>query len=648
MGYVIGRDTSARMWVLGVWLAALLGWGLCAPAIAATDLAVVPLFDDKQSEPMNTWGGYWSVGHAQPDINLRVCDMPAGRHALRLELSRVQPAEKRYLQCFASGFGRSREYYQTRDMTRYQRLRFRVQNVTGVPLHGALQLKDYRDTPEHSVTYHYELSSRPDWGLVDIPLAPGAAGRTLHGQPDLSRILAVDFIFEAQRAIAAGQIYLQDITLVEPGGPAGIDSSPLFSLVERLARRQWDGLLAAHNRAHGLIPNNSYQATDAGLNTTAAVLWMLPAATRRHWVEKDVADRYVQLVVGTIDRLLDGARHLPPRYVDWATLKPSLLPEESTVDAAFLALALYQYESWPSTPQPLRQAIDRTRNRFDFAAFGSPAGWRMAYRYQTPCCPEGFIRCTYNGYTSEGSLISLAAHLTHAHAVTIEKHWNSSANRVRAGLVASQGAPVVHQMAEFRSPFTQALWNLFVDVRQRGVDTYPDNRLAVNPWQNFVCYEQNVLARLAELGRPWLVQPDAGDDGSLCCYQPFSVYDSYGRSDLFMPWSAGIALLSGVDRAEPALRFLLEHRLCDVFGLADSARWTTGAAEPYAVAARHDFWNTSLSTMALLEWLDGPQGLSRSFAALPEVRAALDRVFPAEQPNHNRISAITAVVSNPR
>ena len=267
----------------------------------------------------------------------------------------------------------------------------------------------------------------------------------------------------------------------------------------------------------------------------------------------------------------------------------------------------------------------------------------MAYRYQTPCSLEGFIPCTYNGYTNEGSLISLAAHLTHGHTVAIETLWNSSANRVRAALVASQGAPVVHQMSEFRSPFTQALWNLFVDVRLRGVDTYPDNRLAVNPWQNFVCYEQNVLAKLAELGRPYLVQPDAGDDGSLCCYQPFSVYNDRGRSDLFMPWSAGLALLSGVERAEGALRFLLEHGLHDAFGLADSARWTTGAAEPYAVAARHDFWNTSLSTMALLEWLDGPKGLSRSFAALPEVRAALDRVFPAERDNRNRLSAVTAV-----
>ena len=34
--------------------------------------------------------------------------------------------------------------------------------------------------------------------------------------------------------------------------------------------------------------------------------------------------------------------------------------------------------------------------------------------------------------------------------------------------------------------------------------------------------------------------------------------------------------------------------------------------------------------MAMLEWLDGDRRLSKSFASLPEVRAALDRVFRPE------------------
>ena len=178
MGYVLAHLTSARRLALGVWLAAMLAGGPCPAAAASTDLAIVPLFEDKQTEPMNTWGGHWSVGHAQQGINLRLRDMPSGRRSLCVELSQIKAAEKRYLQCFASGFGRTREYYQTRDLTRYQRLRFRVQNATGVPLHGALQLKDYRDTPEHSVTYHFGLANQVDWKPVEISLpAPTPAGR---------------------------------------------------------------------------------------------------------------------------------------------------------------------------------------------------------------------------------------------------------------------------------------------------------------------------------------------------------------------------------------------------------------------------------------------------------------------------------------
>ena len=301
--------------------------------------------------------------------------------------------------------------------------------------------------------------------------------------------------------------------------------------------------------------------------------------------------------------------------------------------------ALYQYKCLTSTSPALRLAIERTHNRFDFAAFSCPEGWRMAYRYPTSQCAEGFVRCVYDGYTNEGNLTSLAAQLVSNHRVPIETHWNTSVKRARmqlAGLGApgtlGRGrAPIVHQLKEFRAPFTQVLLNLFVDVRQRGVDTYPDRGLAVNPWQNFVGYEQDVMCALAAAGRPFLLQPDAGDDGTLTCYRQFSLCDDFGQSDLFMPWSVAMALLADADHSEQSLRFLLRHGLYGPCGLTDSAKWTTGAAEPYAATARNDFWNTGLATMALLEWLDGPARSSTSFAALPEVRTALDRVFPAAQ-----------------
>jgi hypothetical protein len=138
------------------------------------------------------------------------------------------------------------------------------------------------------------------------------------------------------------------------------------------------------------------------------------------------------------------------------------------------------------------------------------------------------------------------------------------------------------------------------------------------------------MARLAMLGRSELVQPDAGDDGTLANYQQFSLYEDFGQNDLFMPWSAAFPLLAGAPGADAALRFLLEHGLYGPLGLADAAHWKTGETKPSRVTARHDFWNTALATMAMLEWLDGEQRLSKSFAALPEVRSALDRVFRPE------------------
>jgi hypothetical protein len=627
--------------------------GALTPASNKVDLSVTPLFDGQRTELVNTWGGTWQAGSMQK-ISVQPASTQRGRTALTAETGSLSAGRETYLQCFACGFGPSRAYYQTRDLARYSALRFTIANDTGAALDAALQLKDFRDSMRHRAVYHYSLPAKGDWQQVEVPLSLAAPNWAAEGSPDLTRILTVDFKFAPRKAISAGRICLASVELVEKGGPLDIDSSPVRALVDRMAHRQWDALWAARNRENGLIANNSYQSTDAGLNCTAGVLWMLPAATRRHWIEKDEADRYVQTLVSTINRLLDKAHYLPPRNVDWVTLKPSLLPEESAVDAAFLALAMHQYKTLSRTPAPLRQAIDHTENRFDFSAFARPNGWRMSYRCGDRYGPPGFVPFIYDGYTNEGNVISLAAHLAVQHHVPIETLWNADVMRVRKPVVERDEAPVVHSLSEFRAPFTQALLNLFVDVSRRGIDCFPDQRLAVNPWQNYVCYEQQVMARLAELQRPYLVQPDAGDDGTLMHYQQFSLYNDFGQRDLFMPWSAAFALQTQVNGGADALRFLLRHGLHDPLGMADSAKWATGASEPYAVAARHDFWNTALGTMALLEWLDGDAAASRTFAALPEVRAGLDQVFhlplsqlhsPATKQGEAQVVATAANVS---
>ncbi len=619
-----------------------------APRCSATDLAIVPLFNSGQTELLNTWGGSWSTGVAQEGITLRTLELPDGNRALNLELRNVAAEQPRYLQCFASGFGPTPEYRQTRNILAYSALRFQIQNQANAPLRVVLQIKDHRDTLEHRALYSMSVPNEANWNSVEVPLNLKAGGWKTVGEPDLDRVLSIDFVFLPEKALEKGEVRLKDLVLVERDGPLDVEASPLHLLVERLAMRQWRALWSARSRQHGLIPNNSYQVTDAGLNTTAALLWMLPAAVRHGWIDQRSADSYVVHLSDTIHRLLDRSKYLPPRNVDWLTLKPSLLPEESSVDAAFLALALYQYEHLPTTSPSLQAAISQLRGRFDFASFAKSNGWSMAYRYRSSLSTEGFVRCVYDGYTNEGNLLSLAAHLSPQRAIPIERHWNSSTNRIRACAAGKSFAPVVHRLGEFRSPFTQALWSLFVDVRQRGVDSYPDDGLAVNPWQNFVCYQQSVLTSLAEQGRAHLLQPDAGDDGTLTCYRQFSVYDNFGRTDLFMPWSAAIAVLAGVDGSEDALRFLLANRLQDAFGLVDSARWKTAAPKPYFVASRHDFWNTGLSTMAMLEWLDGDARLSRSFASIPEVRRALDRVFPAARTTRARVSpAVIGSLASP-
>jgi hypothetical protein len=612
------------------------------PAGAAFDLAVVPFFDCDRTGMLNTWGGPLGTGTLR-GVQLQSKHVHSGQRALALDLGPMKAGETRYLQCLACGFGPAAAYSQTRDLTSYERIEFWAQNAAGAPLRCSLKLKDYRDSEGHTAAYEFTLPAKPDWVRVAIPLDFGKGPWKRQGNPDLGRILAIDFVFGPATGSASGQVYLDDVVFIDRGGSLDIDSAPLPAIVERLARRQWQAMWAARSRTHGLMPNNSYQSTDAGTNITSAMLWMLPAAVKHKWLTQSEADEYVAGLTQTIGKLLDKARYLPPRNVDWVTLKPSLLPEESSVDAAFLALALHGYKSLPTTSAKLRKAIDATENRFDFAAFGCATGWRMAYRYSSAHAAEGFTPFTYDGYTNEGNLVSLAAHLAARRHVPIETYWNTSANRVRAG--TSTPAPVVHSLAEFRAPFSQALLNLFVDVRQRGPDKYPDGRLAVNPWDNFVCYEQNVMTFLAAHGRTGLVQPDAGDDGSLTCYRQFSAYDDFGQSDLFMPWSVSFAVLARVDGSDAALRHLLRHRLYGPFGLADSAKWATGAAKPYAVTARQDFWNTSLATMAFLEYLDSDARQSRAFAALPEVRLAMDHVF--HSPPANRAELSRSATSGP-
>jgi hypothetical protein len=224
--------------------------------------------------------------------------------------------------------------------------------------------------------------------------------------------------------------------------------------------------------------------------------------------------------------------------------------------------------------------------------------------------------------------------------VPLASQWNKDTGRELAHLVDPNENHLVYSFGtQYRAPFVQALLPLFVDTSNLGADNYPERSLARNPWQNYVRYEREVDSKLDQLGRGTFFQPDAGAGAGT--YEPWNLYNNFGQPNLFQPWSVALALLAGADGADEALRFLLENGLGNGLdgpqGLADSAQWVTGAADPTSVPSWADNWNMTLSTMAFMEFLDGPDRASRFFANLPEVAAALDTVFELGDYNGNGV-----------
>jgi hypothetical protein len=320
--------------------------------------------------------------------------------------------------------------------------------------------------------------------------------------------------------------------------------------------------------------------------------------------------------------------------LDIASAAPVGGGEESSIDASFIALALHNYKSQPATPAALRDSIDALQSRFDFSAFTTSAAFRLAY---SP--GGGFTPHTYSGYTNENKVIALAAELSDD--VPLASMWNKDVGRVLDHLVDPQDAHLVYSYDDvYRAPFAQALVNLFVDTSERGVDSYPNRALARNPWVNFVKYEDEVADRLEQLGREFFFQPDAGRGAGT--YEPWNLYHNFGQPNLFQPWSVALALMAGAEGAEEALRFLLDNGLGTgldgPLGLADWAQWGTGAANPSEAPSAADNWNMTLSTMALMEFLEGEDRASLWFSNLPEVDAALDTVFLDGDLNGNGIT----------
>jgi hypothetical protein len=591
----------------------------------AGNLGVVPLLNGERNDSLNLWGGPLSGGNTI-GFTRQSTVTHSGTGAYRANLGSVASGDFKFFQTFSSALA-SQSYRQDRSLTRYDTLGGYVRNDTGVDVKFSIELKDYRDTTSHSAVRSFTIPAGGTWTNVSAPLDLNN-GWTVSGSPDLSRTYAVSFLVNTDFGAANGSLYLDDFELVEKGPVIDVATAPINDVIERLAHRQFDALWTARNKSSGLIPNSSDNASIGALNTTTGVVHTLPSAIRRGWISQSDADAFMGQLVTSLNANRNQTTYLPTRFLDLATAAPVTDHEESSIDASFIALALHQYKSQSATPPALAADIDALQNRFNFAAFMTGGAVRQAY-FQ----PTGqFGCCTYSGYTNEHKVIALAAEVSDTYHVPLASQWNKDTGRALEYLVDPEQNHLVYSFGtEYRAPFVQALLNLFVDTSERGADNYSNRSLARNPWMNFVRYEAEVAARLDQLGRDKFMQPDAGAGAGT--YQPWNLYNDFGQPNLFQPWSIAFMLQSGAPGAEEALRFLLDNGLGTgldgPLGLADSAQWATGAANPTSVPSFADNWNMTLSLMALMEYLDGEDRASLFFANLPEIDAALDTVFVA-------------------
>ena len=601
----------------------------------AKNISEVPFWDGETTDPsgllLNRFGGNPVTGISATITHVTNV-VRSGRGAFRIDTNATIPINGfDFIAAALTGFGASASYIDTRDITRFEGIEFWLRNTTGSPFVLTFEIKDYRDTNAHRARRSYNIPATSEWRSISIPLDPlnNSNGWTVIGSPDLSRTKLFAFVIEANSGTAVnGSIYLDDMILIERGGNIDSQTGSIETIVDRLTERQFRGLWGSRDRVTGLVPSISSFADVSALNTTAALIKLLPVAVNVDWITQSDADDYVERVVNTLNTIMDNVNatgnggFLPPRYIDRVTLLQNFVLEESSVDAAFMFLSLYQYQSLVTTPAALKNSIDNLLQRFNFAVFSDATGWKLAYLYQSGMFTAG----TYDGYSGEVWVISLAAHLQKnaAFRVDIATHYHSAANRVKDHLIDPNRAHLVHTATAFRAPFLQWLFSLFVDVTDRTKDTYPDPALASNPHDNAVLYQLEVHAETARLNRELFLQPDAGDDGTGSIYEQFSGYNNFGQPDLFMPWSVAFSFLAEPTVAEAALRNHLFNGLHGPLGLTDSVKWTTGALLPGRVTARHDFWNIALSTMALMQYRFGENEL---LSSLPEIRQALDVVM---------------------
>ncbi len=519
-------------------------------------------------------------------------------------------------------------YIDTRDISQFESLNFQIKNETRAPFTLRVELKDYRDLTgggnDHRASTSFEIDTEKHWRSLSVPLDLSNAVWEVTGSPDLSRARQIVFVIEASdETPVGGSILVDEVNFVEPGGPVSLNSVTDQALLARLTERTFRGLWGSRDRSSGLVPAISTFADQLGLNTTAMLVRTLPGAVNRHWISQSDAESYVTNLVATLNNVMDDSQFLPPRTLDRITLEPTGLREESVVDAAFMFLGLTTFRAMPGVDPTLAGNVNSLLNRFDFRPFSSDQGWRFAFRYDAGARTGQLTQDTYDGYSGEVYVISLAAHLATTGHVDITTQFHS-ADRVLADLGNSNAQYLVHPSTDFRSPFLQWLFPIFVDVQNRGDTAHPDPALAINPHENAVRYQLDVIDTLTNRGLA--LQPDAADDGTGNRYITASAFENFGAPSITMPWSAGFVLAANPGVATDTMKSFLQQNLVGPFGPVDSALYDSPTGELTQFNGRYDLWNSALWMSAAVEYLYSDNSL---LTAQPEVVAALDMVFLA-------------------
>ena len=132
--------------------------------LAPADLTIVPLWDGEAQGPlpqdvlMNRFGGNTVPGIAAT-VQRSTAVVHSGTGAMRIDTNGTIPSNDGYdyvITRFSGDYSTPGVYIDTRDLTRFQEIRFWVRNETGEKFTVALELKDYRQAIALYQAWGYE------------------------------------------------------------------------------------------------------------------------------------------------------------------------------------------------------------------------------------------------------------------------------------------------------------------------------------------------------------------------------------------------------------------------------------------------------------------------------------------------------------